>query len=123
MHRTCSSNRAPRIRRFRSFLRQKHRTASRATCVLGRSIDRSTEELTVLVDDVKITFLKYPFPTFDPFVIYEKAPLLSVREIAATKAYQACKAAKRSGKSTERASNLVQHIWSGSTEPNNGQRP
>ena len=24
------------------------------------------DELTVLVDDVKITFLKYPFPTFDP---------------------------------------------------------
>ena len=45
------------------------------------------DELTVLVDDVKITFLKYPFPTFDPFVIYEQVPLLSVREIAATKAY------------------------------------
>jgi hypothetical protein len=26
-------------------------------------------------------------PTFDPFVIYEQVPLLSVREIAATKAY------------------------------------
>src|SRR3984893_13235342 len=47
----------------------------------------NTDELTVLVDDVKITFLKYPFPTFDPFVIYEQVPLLSVREIAATKAY------------------------------------
>jgi hypothetical protein len=45
------------------------------------------DELTVLVDDVKITFLKYPFQTFDPFVIYEHVPLLSVREIAATKAY------------------------------------
>ena len=45
------------------------------------------DELTVLVDDVKITFLKYPFPTFDPFVIYDQVPLLSVREIAATKAY------------------------------------
>jgi hypothetical protein len=44
-------------------------------------------ELTVLVDDVKITHLKYPFPTFDPFMIYEQVPLLSVREIAATKAY------------------------------------
>jgi hypothetical protein len=29
-------------------------------------------ELTVLVDDVKITLLKYPFPTFDPFVIFEQ---------------------------------------------------
>jgi len=47
----------------------------------------NTGELTVLVDDVKITFLKYPFPTFDPFIIYEQVPLLSVREIAATKAY------------------------------------
>ncbi len=47
----------------------------------------NSDELTVLVDDVKITFLKYPFPTFDPFVIYEQMPLLSVREIAATKAY------------------------------------
>jgi predicted nucleotidyltransferase component of viral defense system len=47
----------------------------------------NADELTALVDDVKITFLKYPFPTFDPFVIYETVPLLSVREIAATKAY------------------------------------
>lgn len=47
----------------------------------------NSNELTVLVDDVKITFLKYPFPIFDPFVIYEQMPLLSVREIAATKAY------------------------------------
>jgi predicted nucleotidyltransferase component of viral defense system len=47
----------------------------------------NTDELTVLIDDVKVTFLKYPFPTFDPFVIYEGVPLLSVREIAATKSY------------------------------------
>jgi hypothetical protein len=52
-----------------------------------RSLINNTDELTVLVDDVKVTFLKYPFPTFDPFVIHEQAPLLSVREIAATKAY------------------------------------
>ena len=47
----------------------------------------NSDELTVLVDEVKITFLKYPFPTFDPFVIYEQVPLLSVREIAATKGF------------------------------------
>ena len=47
----------------------------------------NSDELTLLVDDVKITFLKYPFPTFDPFVIFDRMPLLSVREIAATKAY------------------------------------
>jgi hypothetical protein len=41
----------------------------------------------VLVDDVKIAFLKFPFPTFDPFIICEQMPLISVREIAATKAY------------------------------------
>ena len=41
----------------------------------------------MLVDDVKLTFLKYPSPTFNPFVIYEQVPLLSVRQIAATKAY------------------------------------
>ena len=52
------------------------------------SIFSPTTILNVLsVDDVKITFLKYPFPTFDPYVIYEQVPLLSVREIAATKAY------------------------------------
>lgn len=47
----------------------------------------NTDELTVLVDDVKLTLLKYPFPTFDPFVNCEGVPVLSVREIAATKAY------------------------------------
>ena len=45
------------------------------------------EELTVLVDDVKVTFLSYPFPTFDPFVSLDGVFALSIREIAATKAY------------------------------------
>lgn len=47
----------------------------------------STEELTVLVDGVKMTFLSYPFPTFDPFVSLDGVFALTVREIAATKAY------------------------------------
>ena len=47
----------------------------------------NADELTVLVNGVKITFLRYPFPAREPFVIYENVPLLSVREIAATKAY------------------------------------
>ena len=47
----------------------------------------NTDELTVLVNDVKLTLLKYPFPTFDPFFDCEGVPILSVREIAATKAY------------------------------------
>jgi hypothetical protein len=44
-------------------------------------------ELTMLVQEVKITFLTYPFPPLDPFVVYERLLLLSVRDIAATKAY------------------------------------
>lgn len=44
-------------------------------------------ELTVLVDEVKITFLKYPFRVMKPFVESLGLHLLSVKEIAATKAY------------------------------------
>ena len=47
----------------------------------------NAEELTVLVNGVKITFLRYPFPPHAPFVIYENVPLLSIPEIATTKAY------------------------------------
>ena len=45
------------------------------------------EELTVLVDETKVTFLSYPFPVLFKFVKYEMIQLLSVKEIAATKAY------------------------------------
>jgi nucleotidyltransferase AbiEii toxin of type IV toxin-antitoxin system len=44
-------------------------------------------ELTVLANGVKVTFLKYPFPVQDAFAEYDGVQLLSVREIAATKAY------------------------------------
>ncbi len=44
-------------------------------------------ELTVLVDGVKITFLKYPFPVIEPLADLAGLRLLSIREIAATKAY------------------------------------
>jgi hypothetical protein len=47
----------------------------------------NSDELTVSVNGVKVTFLHYPFPVLDPFEIYDGLPLLSVREIAATKAY------------------------------------
>ena len=48
----------------------------------------NSDELTVIVNGVKITFLNYPFPLLLPFdEYYEGLPLLSVREIAATKAY------------------------------------
>jgi hypothetical protein len=47
----------------------------------------NADELTVLVNGVKVTFLSYPFPPQEPLADYLHVPLLSVREIAATKAY------------------------------------
>ena len=47
----------------------------------------NSDELTILANGVKITFLRYPFPLLAPFVMYDNVPLLSVCEIAATKAY------------------------------------
>ena len=47
----------------------------------------NADELTVLVNEVKVTFLRYPFPPDEPFVVYEHGPLLSVRDIAVTEAY------------------------------------
>jgi hypothetical protein len=41
----------------------------------------------VLVNGVKVSFIRYPFPVREPFVRYEDVSLLSVREIAMTKAY------------------------------------
>ena len=45
------------------------------------------DELTVLVGNVKITFLKYPFLAIEDLVVLDGIPTLSVKEIAATKAY------------------------------------
>lgn len=47
----------------------------------------NSDELTVLVKGVKITFLFYPFPVFLGLKMYKGVPLLGVKEIAATKAY------------------------------------
>jgi hypothetical protein len=44
-------------------------------------------ELTVFTDDVKITFLQYPFPLLLPLANVGNLPVLSVPEIAVTKAY------------------------------------
>jgi len=44
-------------------------------------------ELTIFVDDIKITFLRYLFPSVLELVNYEGIKLLSVEEIAVTKAY------------------------------------
>lgn len=45
------------------------------------------DELTVVVGETKITFLHYPFPLLSDRVSYEGMRMLSVKEIAATKAY------------------------------------
>ncbi len=45
------------------------------------------DELTVFIDEIKITFLKYPFPVLFELVDYKEVKLLDIREIAATKAY------------------------------------
>jgi len=47
----------------------------------------NADELTLTVQGVKVTFLNYPFPPVDPFELYEGVPLLSVPDVAATKAY------------------------------------
>lgn len=47
----------------------------------------NADELTALVNGVKITFLRYPFPIRDSFVVCESVALLSIQDIAATKAY------------------------------------
>jgi len=47
----------------------------------------NSDELTLLVNGVKLTFLRYPYPPHDRLYAYKKVPLLSVPEIAATKAY------------------------------------
>lgn len=45
------------------------------------------EELTIFLNETKITFVKYPFPVIKPLVEYEGVKLLSIEEIGATKAY------------------------------------
>lgn len=47
----------------------------------------NSDELSVLVDEVKVTFLKYPFPVLNAFTDLNGLRLLDVLEIAVTKAY------------------------------------
>lgn len=47
----------------------------------------NSDELTAFIDDKKITFLHYPFLQLRPYVQYRGVQLLSIPEIAATKAY------------------------------------
>lgn len=56
----------------------------------GKSVIPSvnnTDELTVFIDDIKVTFLKYPFPVLFNLVDYKGVKLLNLKEIAVTKAY------------------------------------
>lgn len=48
---------------------------------------RSPEQLNMLIDNIKTTFLQYPYPALDPFVLHRGVSLASVREIASTKAF------------------------------------
>ena len=45
------------------------------------------DELTAFVGAVKVTFLSYPFPVIEPLVSVDGLPMMSVKEIGATKAY------------------------------------
>lgn len=45
------------------------------------------DELTVLVDSVKITFLNYPFPLIESNIDFEGISLMNPKDIAAAKAY------------------------------------
>jgi hypothetical protein len=69
----------------RTLLDRVRRVFSPATDIIPLVNNR--DELTVLATAVKIAFLRYPFPARFPLVFYDDVPLLSVREIAATKAY------------------------------------
>lgn len=64
------------------------RTVEKVFAVHDREVMvNNTDELTVGIDGVKTTFLCYPFPPLLPLRYEEPIPLLSVKEILATKAY------------------------------------
>lgn len=47
----------------------------------------NSDELTLIVNNVKVTFLKYPFNVLFDFVLYKGVKFLTPKEISATKAY------------------------------------
>lgn len=63
----------------------------KATRVFSETIISITannpDELTFFTDGVKVTFLRYPFPLLFEPVFYEGVKIITVKEIAATKAY------------------------------------
>jgi len=44
-------------------------------------------QLTMRIAGVEVTYFRYPFPPMFPFIVYEKLKLLSIPEIAASKAH------------------------------------
>ena len=50
-------------------------------------IINNPEELSALIGEVKVTFLKYPFPILNSFVDWDGLKMLDVLELSATKAY------------------------------------
>ncbi|MFA4936760.1 MAG: nucleotidyl transferase AbiEii/AbiGii toxin family protein [Patescibacteria group bacterium] len=52
-----------------------------------RIMVNNSEELTLLISDTKLTFLKYPFPLLYPTILVERVQLATIAELAAIKAY------------------------------------
>jgi len=57
-----------------------------ADCQVSPSVN-NPDELTVFVDGVKITFLKYPFPLLAKLIKFKGIKILRAKEIGVTKAY------------------------------------
>lgn len=68
----------------RTFLTDVERVFSSTT--VTPSVNHS-DELTVLVNGVKLTFLHYPFPVIRPLVALDAVRALGIAELAAMKAY------------------------------------
>lgn len=48
---------------------------------------RAPDQLTILIDGIKTTFFHYPYPNIDDCINYQGVPIVTVREIAAMKAF------------------------------------
>ncbi len=48
---------------------------------------RSPEQLNVLIDNIRTTFFNYPYPVIDNLKKFKELPIVSIREIAAMKAF------------------------------------
>ncbi len=48
---------------------------------------QSPEQLNVLINEIKTTFLYYPYPVIEPCVVYRNVEMATVSEIAAMKAF------------------------------------